>query len=92
MPKVVLKGYILVADAHLPSVLAALPAHIELTRSEPGCLLFEVTQDPDDANRFNVYEEFSSQRAFALHQERVRRSSWGEITADVERFYQVESL
>ena len=89
MGKVILEGYILVRKDDLNAVTAALAGHIKLTRQEQGCLLFEVTQDNDDKNRFNVYEVFSNQTAFEFHQTRVRHSVWGTITKDVERHYQV---
>lgn len=90
MSKLVLKGYILVPEADLVAVSKELPNHIELTRNEAGCLAFEVTRDRDNANRFNVYEEFSGKDAFAFHQDRVRDSKWGEITANVARHYEIE--
>ena len=89
MGKVILEGYILVRNNDLNAVTAALAGHIKLTRQEQGCLLFEVTQDNDNKNCFNVYEVFSNQTAFEFHQARVRHSVWGTITKDVERHYQV---
>lgn len=89
---VILKGYLIVPDADLPAVLAELPHHIDATRQEEGCLIFEVSRDDDDANRFNVYEEFVDSAAFAVHQSRVSRSPWGEISKNAERHYQVFGL
>ena len=89
MPKVVLKGYILVDDADLTAVQDELENHIQLTRQEEGCLVFDVSRDEKDKNRFNVYEEFINQEAFELHQERVRNSLWGKISENVERYYQI---
>jgi len=43
MPKVFLNGHIDVPQERLAEVEAALPLHIELTRAEPGCLSFQVT-------------------------------------------------
>ncbi len=88
--KVILKGHISVADEDLVHIKQALAQHISLTRAEVGCLVFEVQQDDADANRFNVYEEFSSQSAFAEHQNRVSQSYWGEITKNVSRHYQID--
>ncbi len=42
MSKVVLSGYISVAETNLPQVKAALPEHIRLTRAESGCVVFTV--------------------------------------------------
>ena len=89
MSKVVLSGYILVPDKDLPVVLQQLPAHIRATRDEPGCLTFDVDQDADNANKFVVYEEFVDAEAFESHQRRAKASSWGRVTGNVERRYQV---
>ncbi len=92
MSKVVLKGYIIVPDSDLTAVKEELPIHIDLTRKEAGCLIFEVTQDEASKNRFDVYEEFIDKESFAHHQERVRNSKWGSVTKNVERFYEITGL
>lgn len=89
MPKVVLKGHIVVPESDLAAVLAALPTHIELTLEEEGCLRFEVKQHPEAGDVFSVYEEFSDRVAFDAHQQRVRASAWGKITVNAERHYEV---
>ncbi|OUS27388.1 antibiotic biosynthesis monooxygenase [Gammaproteobacteria bacterium 45_16_T64] len=89
---VILQGYIIVPDEDMDRVLKALPKHIELTRKESGCIVFNVEQDEDNKHRFNVYEEFESTESFELHQLRVRSSYWGEITQNVERHYTVEAI
>ena len=92
MQRVILKGYIIVPDADLVDVKEELPVHIDSTRNEKGCLVFEVAQDEKVRNMFHVYEEFSNRVAFTAHQDRVRRSKWGLITRNVERFYEVTGL
>ncbi len=92
MSKVILKGYILVPETDLAAVKSELSNHIALTRKESGCLVFEISQDYESVNLFNVYEEFSSTEAFKAHQERVHNSRWGEITVNVERHYQIEGI
>ena len=89
MTGIVLKGYILVPQAELPDIIAALPEHIALTRREPGCRVFEVQQDAAQPDKFNVYEEFASREAFEAHQLRLSGSAWGQITQNVERHYQL---
>ena len=89
MSKIILSGYIEVPLDDLVQVTSELPRHIELTRAEPGCLVFEVTQDQNNAHRFNVYEVFSDRQAFDVHQARVRRSKWGEVTQRVARHYEI---
>ena len=90
MTKVILKGYIVVPDSDLAAVATELPRHIELTRQEPGCLVFEVVQDGLNKNTFTVYEEFTGNDSFAFHQERIKGSSWALATVRVERHYQLD--
>ena len=89
MSKVILQGYILVPDVDLEIVKTELVVHSKLTKQESGCLIFEVTPDIDNPNRFSVYEEFVDQAAFDLHQSRVKNSNWGKVTTQVERHYQI---
>ena len=89
MPKITLEGHIIVPSADLESVKNELLNHIELTRAEDGCVIFEVAQDSNNKNRFNVYEEFVDQKSFSSHQQRVGQSAWGNITINVERHYQI---
>lgn len=87
--KVILEGYIIVPAEDLPVVEAELATHIELTRQEPGCEEFEVTKDETNPFRFDVYEVFQDRAAFSSHQERVRRSRWGEVSVNVVRHYHI---
>lgn len=89
MEKVILKGFIEIPEAERSQVLAALPEHKKLTLQEPGCIVFKVEPDEEFSNRYTVYEEFVSQEAFASHQKRVKESTWGKVTANVKRHYQV---
>ena len=89
MSKIVLKGYILVPTEALETVREELKIHIEATRSEAGCLVFNVEQDPLQPSRFTVYEEFVDRKAFEDHQRRVKESRWGAVTRDVERHYEI---
>ncbi|HGS5851978.1 TPA: putative quinol monooxygenase [Vibrio parahaemolyticus] len=90
MGKVILSGHIEIPESELETVTTALDMHIKLTRKEAGCLVFEVIQSSDNANRFNVYEEFVDKSAFELHQARVKASHWGQVTTNVKRSYSIE--
>lgn len=68
-----------------------LPAHVELTRAEAGCLLFEITQK-DDPLVWQVGERFSNEIAFKEHQKRVAASEWGQKMAGIARDYKVTGL
>lgn len=76
-------------DADLNIVKNELITHKNLTKQEVGCLQFEVTQDQHNLNKFNVYEAFVDQQAFNYHQQRVKNSTWGKITVNVQRHYQI---
>ncbi|OFE13478.1 antibiotic biosynthesis monooxygenase [Pseudohongiella acticola] len=89
MPRITLKGHIVVPDHDLQAVMAELPAHITLTRQEEGCLLFEVHQDPDTPNFFSVHEEFTDRAAFDTHQQRIQTSDWGRVASSAERHYEI---
>lgn len=73
-------------DDEAKIVRSHLPRHIELTRSEAGCIHFDVTQT-DDPLVWTVCERFVSQAAFEVHQVRVRESEWGRATAGIKREY-----
>ena len=53
-----------------------LPRHLRLTRAEPGCLAFDVTQT-DDPLVWRVAERFADRAAFDAHRARARASAWG---------------
>lgn len=86
MPKVYLSG-LLVAEtaAHHAIVDLYLEDHILLTRAEPGCLKFDVTEDPKKRGHFHVSEEFESEEDLAFHQERAKASEWGAVSGKLER-------
>jgi len=80
-----------VIDSDLAAVKRELANHIRLTRQEEGCLVFEVSQDNENKNRFNVYEEFASQDAFKLHQQRASSTEWGKVSSRLEKHYKTNS-
>ena len=92
MGAVELRGYLDVPAERWQAVLAALPAHIELTRAEPGCQAFEVTPDPAQPHRLRVFERFCSRAAFEDHQARTGASEWARTTAGIERHYSVREV
>lgn len=89
MSKITLQGHIIVPAHQLELIESALPEHILLTRAEPGCIVFQVTQSEYNCLRFDVNEEFESKQAFEMHQNRTKASAWGQVTQDVVRHYQV---
>ncbi len=91
MSKVILKGYVIAVDSDLEAVKRELANHINLTREEEGCLVFEVSQDNENINRFNVYEEFTTQEAFLLHQQRIIGTEWSKVSSRLEKHYKTSN-
>ncbi len=89
---VTLTGHINVPADRLDAVRTALPEHIRLTRAEPGCLSFDVTEDPATPGRFAVAEEFTDSEAFRAHQARAGASDWARVSDGVPRHYTVTGL
>nr|WP_228375942.1 antibiotic biosynthesis monooxygenase [Microbacterium enclense] len=87
--EVTLSGELVCADEQEASrVRRLLTEHIALTRSEPGCIAFDVTPTADPLI-WRVDERFIDEAAFDAHQRRVAASTWGLQTAGVERRYVV---
>ena len=38
-----------------------------LSRAEPGCLQYDAHRDPEDPNRFFLFERYADQAAFEAH-------------------------
>ena len=86
MSRVYLDGLLIAnSAAHRAVIDLYLEDHIALTRAEPGCLKFEVTEDARDRNKFHVSEIFDSEDSFAAHQARAKDSEWGKHSEKLER-------
>ncbi len=92
MPKVILKGFIQVSSGDLDKIKSHLDDHIRLTRDEPGCLIFSVSQRKADPSIFDVHEVFEDAASYTAHQTRTKLSRWGKATRNVERHYEVSGL
>ncbi|MBE7731649.1 putative quinol monooxygenase [Devosia faecipullorum] len=76
------------SEAECDMVRAYLPEHIRLTRQEPGCLSFAVTQS-DDPLIWRIEELFVDRAAFDAHQARTLASEWAHKTASIRRDYTI---
>ncbi len=91
-PKVSLTGQLICADDSEREIVSQhLAQHIELTRAEPGCVSFRVEQTSNPLV-WQVDEQFTDADAFASHQARVKSSDWGQVTAAIERHYEIRGL
>jgi len=68
-----------------------LPEHLRLTRAEPGCISFDVTQT-DDPLIWRVEELFVDRAAFDFHQQRTRASEWFAATSAIPRDYEITAV
>ncbi|AJE46941.1 putative quinol monooxygenase [Celeribacter indicus] len=91
MAKIVLTGTLSCAPDEVEGVLALLPDHIRQSRAEPGCLDFELWQDELTPTEFHVSEVFRDEAAFEAHQERMRGSDWGRVTAHMRRDFRTST-
>lgn len=87
MSRVRLTGTITIPVAEQAVMRPLLDAHIALSRAEPGCLRFDISQDPDDAAVFRLDELFEDEDAFAHHQTRTKASEWGRRSAHLVRAF-----
>lgn len=92
MPQIRLTGHIDVPTSRRTAIEAALAEHIGLTRTEPGCLRFDVTPDAHVPGRWHVAELFESRAAFEAHQARAAASPWGVASAGIDRHFAVEEI
>ena len=89
---VALTGRLLCADlAEADAGRRHLPAHVDLTLAEPGCLCFAV-EPTEDPLVWSVSELFVDRAAFDAHRERVRSSPWFEATSGIARDHEVETI
>ncbi len=65
-----------------------LPDHIRLSRAEPGCLTFSVTQTANPLVWY-IDETYVDQTAFDAHQTRNRASIWWQMSQTVVRDFKV---
>lgn len=66
------------------TVRTHLPELVRLTRSEAGCVSFDVLRSADPLI-WTVEERFLDKAAFDFHQQRTRASVWWSATAEILR-------
>ncbi len=85
MGEVTLTGFIEIPAGERAALLPLLDEHIRLTRAEPGCLAFDVTETAPNSGRFAVAERFRDNAAFDAHQARASASPWGAASRHLSR-------
>ena len=64
---VVLNVHFQAAPGFEDELAAQLTAMVAPTRSEPGCVTYQLHRDPEDPSKFMFYERFRSQEALDAH-------------------------
>ena len=77
--------------AELGMFLEAVAEHVRLSRTEPGCIEFEIRQSADDPCRFLVAERFENRAAFEAHTTRTRASAWWGKTRHMPRDFVIKT-
>ncbi len=63
------------------------------TRTEPGCVAYEVLQDVSDARKFHFIEEYVDQSAFDAHRKMPYMAPFRELREKlVDKYFGVRSL
>lgn len=79
------------SEDEVQAVRTHLPVHLSLTRDEPGCMTFEVTET-DDPMVYEVMEAFRDRPSFDAHQARTRDSAWFAATRGILRDFRLEEV
>lgn len=87
-----LLGTITIPVTQHEALIPLLEEHIRLTRAEPGCLHFDVTQDAETPELFHVSELFTDATAFNAHQTNGAKRAWGSASAGLVRNFRKETL
>lgn len=87
-----LTGTITIPREQQAQLVPLLEEHIALTRQEPGCLHFDVTQDSSAPEVFHVAELFTDEAAFSAHQANGAARRWGPASANLARDFHKEVI
>lgn len=86
---VVVSGTLTATGADIERARALIPEHIALSRAEPGCLKFELHEDPETPGLWRLDELFADEAAFRRHQQRTRASRWGQESTRMARDFTI---
>jgi HTH-type transcriptional regulator, repressor for puuD len=63
----------------LDRFIAAIDANAQASRTEPGCIDFEVIQDYQDPTRFTLYETYVDEHAVTMHRKTPHYAAWKAV-------------
>ena len=64
----VLEVKLRIKPEHVENFMAKLAENAKAARTEPGCLTFDVSVDPNDKTSVMLYEVYADEKAFEAHQ------------------------
>merc|ERR1712146_147690 len=70
-----------ILETHLEKFLEAITIDCEGSRTEEGCLQFDVLQDQDDKLKFTFYEVYKDAAAVTFHRDQTHFKAWGAFKA-----------
>ena len=59
--------------------LSAMKIDVEGSRTEPGCLRFDLLQDSSDPNKFTFYEVYTDKAAIDFHKQQNHFKAWADF-------------
>ncbi|MEP6342626.1 MAG: hypothetical protein ABJ275_04865 [Maricaulaceae bacterium] len=93
---VILTGYLDIpkhirytSDGHFRELLRE---HIDVSRAEPGCVFFKISNGFVKRRRLHIVEIFETPDSYHVHQARTHLSEWYRTTRLIERHYNVIGL
>lgn len=68
-----------IGPSKLDDFLKIMKMDAEGSRAEPGCLRFDMLQDPDASNKFTLYEVYKDEDAIEFHRNTPHYKAWAEF-------------
>jgi autoinducer 2-degrading protein len=78
----VIVGLHKILPERLPDYLENVRLHARNSRSEPGCVRYDVLQDEDDPTMICLFEVFEDEAAFQAHRAAEHYKRWMELSRD----------
>lgn len=79
MNRYVVVAEFVVRHDRIEAFLALMAGHANLSRAEPGCEIFEVTQDVADSGRFLLFERYRDEDAYKAHRATEHYAKFREV-------------
>ena len=75
----ILKVQVEIEQKHIAEFLAVMKVDVDGSRSESGCLRFDLLHDKETSNKFVFYESYKDTDAFEKHKETPHYKAWADF-------------